>query len=843
MADPPSTPPTQEGQDPADVSGIDLGTPSPISPVSRPPPVKTPTGPALPSVTPPPSSSTSGEALWAGRFRISDEIGRGAMSYILRAKDVKLGRELAMKVSPVSRGQLAPLQLARFIEEAQITAQLEHPNIVPVHDLGLDPEERPYFSMKRIRGRSLETILEKRLEGDEQTLAEFGLRRLLDIFLQVCQAVEYAHALGVIHRDLKPSNIMVGDFGEVLVMDWGIAKLKGRPERIAEPSAGDPASTTSGPEAASASHGPSQFEMSSVRAGKKAWATQFGTVVGTPAYMSPEQAKGQDVDGRTDLYSLGIILYEILCGQVPFDDEDPKRALEQQVFEAPRRPSEVHPGTPLALEALAMQLLEKDPAQRRLTIPQIRAHILDYIEGVGRDYRDSSVVSSALWSAGALALFAFVVWYLTGRSISSVLAVGPPAVLNAVGWFLLVLAFGYPLWAAYAAVRLGRAARDRFRPPNAREVFASGYLAHRTFSASVAPLFQLFFIVELVSWTIGQIMRGSIPSNLIEQISAQMRREWQQALITILVFLFGYLFLLCTEIRFARRIDRFEFLVERRRWESAWPFFLIIVLLLTVATTDLFDWVLGSTHPTFIGFFREQVLMQRLDLFDVLKTLVLQGTFLAGLVAATMLLSFPFSDVLAAMRMAYQPPDEASVKSRGQYFLRSMAVFRAASANWLYGGAVIASLSASSVLSDVAAIRPLEKILYILGPSLIGFAGYWVTRRYVRGFLQQAASVRRMLAERCSHAKGEQRAVDFERLRDVPWRLRSTDLAVPVVCILVYLIWTGSGIQQQALRKLILPVTAQGWLLILPYTLLVVMILVRDQPWFRRLRARALGER
>src|SRR6185369_14550368 len=100
-----------------------------------------------------------------------------------------------------------------------------------------------------------------------------------------------------------------------------------------------------------------------------------------------------------------------------------------------------------------------------------------------------------------------------------------------------------------------------------------------------------------------------------------MRREWRQALLTILVFLFGYLFLLCTEIRFARRIDRFEMLVERRRWESVWPFFLIFVLLLTVATTDVLDWVLGSTHPTLLGFFEEQVLTHRLDLFDVVKTL------------------------------------------------------------------------------------------------------------------------------------------------------------------------------------------------------------------------------
>src|SRR6187455_428160 len=171
------------------------------------------------------------EPLWDGRIRIKGEVGRGAMGFILRGRDTRLRRELALKVAPASREELPKQQLARFIEEAQVTAQLEHPNVVPVHDFGVDPDGRAYFSMKLIRGQSLEEILEKRRAGDQKTLSEFGLRRLLDIFMQVCQAMEYAHAKGVIHRDLKPANIMVGDFSEVLVMDWGVAKLKGRPDR------------------------------------------------------------------------------------------------------------------------------------------------------------------------------------------------------------------------------------------------------------------------------------------------------------------------------------------------------------------------------------------------------------------------------------------------------------------------------------------------------------------------------------------------------------------------------------------------------------------------------------
>ena len=178
-------------------------------------------------------------ALWGNRTQVLEEIGRGATAQVLRGFDTKLRREMAIKVALVPRRQMPRDHLARFAAEAQITAQLEHPNIVPVHNLGLDPDGRVFFSMKLVRGRSLDTIIDLRLAGDTETLNEFGLRRLLDIFLQVCQAIEYAHARGVIHRDLKPANVMVGDFGEVAVTDWGVAKLL----EHAEPGAGRAVST------------------------------------------------------------------------------------------------------------------------------------------------------------------------------------------------------------------------------------------------------------------------------------------------------------------------------------------------------------------------------------------------------------------------------------------------------------------------------------------------------------------------------------------------------------------------------------------------------------------------
>jgi serine/threonine protein kinase len=763
------------------------------------------------------------EQLWSGRLRVGEEVGRGAMGYVLRATDTKLRRDIAIKVSPSPRDQLSKEQLARFVEEAQITAQLEHPNVVPVHDIGLDPEGRVYFTMKLIRGQSLEAILEKRREGDPETLAEFGLRRLLDVFLQACQAVEYAHARGVIHRDLKPANIMVGDFGEVLVMDWGVAKLIAHAE-----SPPPPAPTTPGESLAPKPSFSPMSGVTSVRAGKKGLATQLGAVIGTPAYMSPEQANGAPVDEKTDVYSLGVILYEILAGKVPFEDDDPTVLLSKVIAEPPEPPSKANAGAPLALENLALRLLEKSPEDRSLTIPQIRAHVQDYIEGFGRDYRRESFWTNLLWFGGALGLFAFLVWYLTGQSIGAVLALAPPSVFNAFGWFLLVLSLRYPLWAAYTAFSHKSGEHDRFRSPDDEELFVSGYVAHRTFAAALAPVFQLIFVIELVSVAVGQATHDVGSNELVERMVGHLRAGWANALISILVFLFAYLMSLSAEVRFARRIERYTLFVRRPAWESVWPCFLILVLLLSVTATNLLDWILARRTLDPFGFLWERVLKESLRPFEMVKTLVFQGTFLLGLVGANVLVTFPFAEVLASLRLPYQAADEASVASRKQYFLRSVAFFRLARESWLYGGAMIGCLTAITILSETNH-RPLaEQVLYISGPSLIGFAGFWFTRRYVLGYLSFAPAVRRMLDEQAALARAEQGRADAAHVRATAWRRRFVDLVVPVACVFAYLVWTGSRVDQRTIRELVLPVSTKGWLLILPYALLFPVILLRD---------------
>jgi tetratricopeptide (TPR) repeat protein/tRNA A-37 threonylcarbamoyl transferase component Bud32 len=244
------------------------------------------------------------------KYQLLGEIARGGMGVILKGHDTDLGRDVALKVLD---GELAknPAVVQRFVEEAQIGGQLQHPGIVPVYDLGLMADESPYFTMKLVKGRTLSALFQQR----KSTADNRG--RLLAIFESVCQTMAYAHSKGVLHRDLKPANIMVGAFGEVQVVDWGLAKVLHRGGVADERRAKETLHTV----------------IETVRSGPGSSGSDslVGSVMGTPAYMAPEQAQGEveKLDERADVFSLGAILCEILTGRPPYEETESEPVLVQ----------------------------------------------------------------------------------------------------------------------------------------------------------------------------------------------------------------------------------------------------------------------------------------------------------------------------------------------------------------------------------------------------------------------------------------------------------------------------------------------------------------------------------
>jgi serine/threonine-protein kinase len=252
--------------------------------------------PSLPN-QPPPSEKVAISA--AGRHLLFGELGRGGMGVVHKGHDPALNRELAVKVLLEAHHDVPEL-VQRFLEEAQITSQLQHPGVVPVHELGRLPNDCPYFTMKLVKGRPLAEHLAQRPTPHDD------LPRFFTIFEQVCQTIAYAHARGVIHRDLKPSNVMVGAFGEVQVMDWGLAKVL---------APGGSAEETSLPIK-------ELTRIRTVQSGSTADKQRVGTLygMGTLGYMPPEQARGQadQIDERADVFALGAILCVVLTGQPPY---------------------------------------------------------------------------------------------------------------------------------------------------------------------------------------------------------------------------------------------------------------------------------------------------------------------------------------------------------------------------------------------------------------------------------------------------------------------------------------------------------------------------------------------
>jgi len=306
-----------------------------------------------------------------GRFQILREHAHGGLGKVFVARDGELGRDVALKEIDPRYCEDEDIR-ARFVLEAEITGSLEHPGIVPVYGLGRHEDGRPFYAMRFIRGESLMDAIKAYHENGTSnrnvSSARLAMRRLLSVFVDVCNAVAYAHSRGVIHRDLKPENVMLGPYGETLLVDWGLAKLVDRdqPAPKDEPESQDAAAplSTLRPAPVDGSH-----------------PTQLGTVIGTPPYMSPEQAAGlvDQLGPASDIYGLGAMLYALLTGRVPFQGKEAADILADVVAGRITPPRKTCPDVPKALEAICLKAMALDPDRRYDSAIDLAADIEGYL--------------------------------------------------------------------------------------------------------------------------------------------------------------------------------------------------------------------------------------------------------------------------------------------------------------------------------------------------------------------------------------------------------------------------------------------------------------------------------
>jgi serine/threonine protein kinase/formylglycine-generating enzyme required for sulfatase activity len=331
------------------------------------------------------------------RFVVESELGQGGMGLVMRIHDRYLNRRLAMKVllerrqpQDAEEQRLAHQMLGRFLEEAQVTSQLDHPGVVPVHELGLDSQGKVYFTMRMVKGRTAsEVFLDCQADS-----GEWSLTRGLEVILKVCDTMAYAHDKGVLHRDLKPGNVMVGRFGEVYVMDWGLAKVLGQADRHDLRIRKD------------AGTGVSVIDSTRLRDAAEDSAnsvvTMDGQQLGTPSYMSPEQARSEELDVRADVYSIGAMMYELVAGRAPYVAPGMRkpayRILEDLNEGPPKRVEEIKKGVPAELVAVIEKAMARDREQRYRTVLELAADVRAFLaQRVVSAYRTGALEETKLW--------------------------------------------------------------------------------------------------------------------------------------------------------------------------------------------------------------------------------------------------------------------------------------------------------------------------------------------------------------------------------------------------------------------------------------------------------------
>jgi serine/threonine-protein kinase len=350
------------------------------------------------------------------RYAFTRLHAKGGLGIIWLARDCETGREVALKeLQPEDAPN--PAAWARFIQEAKITAQLQHPGIVPVYDVAQDPKDcQPFYTMRFVAGRTLSEAIHQYHKNQEPEFQQREFRGLLEAFIAVCNAISYAHSRGVVHRDLKGQNVILGDFGEVMVLDWGIAKVMDTKAgadcvsigtALCHASPPQP-SATRAEEAKDASPVMGEQATRRYHASDCNERTLHGTILGTPGYMAPEQAAGSvdRIDPRTDVHGLGAILYEILTGQLPFvgldagllSEDASTEICRRIVHEPPIRPRKLLRHTPPALEAVCLKALAKRPGDRYQSAHELSQEIRRWLDDEAVTvYRDSWTVQAARW--------------------------------------------------------------------------------------------------------------------------------------------------------------------------------------------------------------------------------------------------------------------------------------------------------------------------------------------------------------------------------------------------------------------------------------------------------------